>query len=68
MLMSAQDSEEETGDAVEGGQGHGSSQASVPYSALYTALGSSMSEASVLLLYNLLHTCQHFRNYVFIRG
>ena len=63
-----QDAEEESGEAAEGGEGLASANASVAYSALYTALGSTMGEQSVLLLYSLVHSCQHFRNYVFVRG
>ena len=43
-------------------------RASVSYSALYLALGRSQGERSILLLYNLLHSCAHFRNYLFVRA
>ena len=35
---------------------------------LYTALGRQLDERSVLLLYNLLHSCQRFRNYLHVCG
>ena len=35
---------------------------------LYAALGRQLDERSVLLLYNLLHTCQRFRNYLHVCG
>ena len=35
---------------------------------LYAALGRQLDERSVLLLYNLLHSCQRFRNYLHVCG
>ena len=35
---------------------------------LYTALGRQLDERSVLLLYNLLHSCPRFRNYLHVCG
>ena len=40
----------------------------VSFSRLYTALGAALTnERSVLLLYDLLHACPHFQNYVLVR-
>lgn len=65
----AQDSQDElTEDAAEDGRAAGSGAASVPYATLYDALCSGlMHERAVLLLYDLLHECQHFHNYVLVR-
>lgn len=58
--------------AAEGGRGGGGAGAGavavVPYAALYAALGRSLggSEASVLLLYALLHGTPHFHEYCMV--
>ena len=40
----------------------------VSFSALYAALGAALTnERSALLLYDMLHTCPHFQNYVLVR-
>lgn len=64
-----QDAQDElTEDAAEGGRAAGSGAASVPYATLYDALCSGlMHERAVLLLYDLLHECHHFHNYVLVR-
>jgi len=41
----------------------------VSYPALYEALGAALEhERGVLLLYDLLHGCPHFQDYVLVRG
>ncbi|KAK9806635.1 hypothetical protein WJX73_002684 [Symbiochloris irregularis] len=67
-LHALQDADEEGVAAAEGGSGLAEERAHVSYSSLYTALGSSMGDQTVLLMYNLLHSCPHFCNYVFVRG
>ena len=43
--------------------------ARVPYPALYEAVGRGLEhERGVLLLYDLLHGCPHFQDYVLVRG
>jgi len=43
--------------------------ARVSYPALYEALGAGLEhERGVLLLYDLLHGCPHFQDYVLVRG
>lgn len=38
---------------------------SIPFARLYAALGKNMTnQRSVLLFYDLLHTCQDFRNFL----
>jgi hypothetical protein len=60
-------------EAVEGGHGAGaatSAAANVPYAALFDSLGCSLlhKEASILLLYALIHGTPHFNNYCMARS
>ena len=64
-----QDSEAREGESVaEDGDGLTGERPAVSYRELYTALGQRLDERSVLLLYNLLNTCQRFRNYLHVCG
>ena len=54
--------------AEAGFSGGGSGTCTLSFSRLYTALGASLSnERTVLLLYDALHACPHFQNYVLVR-
>ena len=74
-LRNLQDADDITSDnamdAAEGGHGGGvTGAASIPYSALFDALGRSLltQESSVLLLYTLLHGTPHFNDYCMVRS
>lgn len=55
-------------EAAEAGASGGAGIAMVSFSRLYGALGASLSnERTALLLYDILHTCSHFQNYVLVR-
>jgi hypothetical protein len=64
-----QDADDElTEEAAEVGRGAGSGAASVSYATLYDSLCSGLThERAVLLLYNLVHECHHFHNYILVR-
>ena len=54
--------------AAEAGFSGGNTLAAVSFSALYEALGKRLgNERTVLLLYDALHTCIYFQNYVLVR-
>ena len=54
--------------AAEAGFSGGNALAAVSFSALYEALGKRLgNERTVLLLYDALHTCVYFQNYVLVR-
>ncbi|KAK9845745.1 hypothetical protein WJX81_001268 [Elliptochloris bilobata] len=74
-LQDASDAGDEA--AAEAGQGGAAAAAAaeapaaarVPYPALYEAVGRGLEhERGVLLLYDLLHGCPHFQDYVLVRG
>ncbi|CAL5220036.1 g1983 [Coccomyxa viridis] len=55
--------------AAEAGFSGGNALAAVSFSALYEALGKRLgNERTVLLLYDALHTCVYFQNYVLVRS
>jgi hypothetical protein len=57
-----------TEEAAEGGRGSWRRGPALSYAMLYDALARGLTnERSVLLLYDLLHDCQHFHNYVLVR-
>ena len=64
-----QDADEASSEAAaEAGFSGGNALAAVSYSALYQALGRRLgNERTVLLLYDALHTCVYFQNYVLVR-
>ncbi len=68
-IQAVQDSED-VGTDAESGQGQsGPGSTAVSFSQLYTALGAGLDqEASVLLLYVLLHKCHKFQQYVLVRS
>lgn len=54
--------------AAEAGFSGGNDVAAVSFSELYEALGSSLNnERTALLLYDALHACLNFQNYVLVR-
>lgn len=54
--------------AAEAGFSGGNALAAVSFSALYEAMGKRLgNERTVLLLYDALHTCVYFQNYVLVR-
>ncbi len=54
--------------AAEAGCSGGAGACTVSFSLLYTALGANLTnERSALLLYDVLHACPHFQNYVLVR-
>ena len=65
----SQDADEAGSDsAAEAGYSGGSGFTAVSFSGLYEALGKRLgNERTVLLLYDALHTCMHFQNYVLVR-
>jgi hypothetical protein len=66
MVQDADDADTE--DAAEGGRGAGGAGPAVSYAALYDAMARGLiNERAVLLLYDLLHDCQHFHNYILVR-
>lgn len=64
-----QDADEMGSDsAAEAGFSGGSGIAVVSFSGLYEALGASLNnERTALLLYDALHACLNFQNYVLVR-
>ncbi len=64
-----QDADEQGSDsAAEAGFSGGSGVAAVSFSGLYEALGASLNnERTALLLYDSLHACLNFQNYVLVR-
>ena len=68
-MQALQDSED-VGADTESGQGRKApGVCAVPFSQLYAALGTGLKqEASVLLLYVLLHKCHRFQQYVLVRS
>lgn len=54
--------------AEAGFSGGGRATTTVSFSQLYGALGASLNnERTALLLYDALHACPHFQNYVLVR-